>query len=155
MDDKTKIIGLVVILVLILAAAVVYFVFYDCPDCPTCKACSVCPTPDCPACPVLPTKYSPETQQQTFPIGTRRSFIPDGCNSSYSQLVLEATILPPLKGKYLAADGKCEEGDDTTDKKYCENKGGLVAQFVSGTEDQDGICAMTYGIGKSGQIYTF
>ena len=35
MDDKTKIIVLSVILVLILAAAV-YFVFYDKKDCPSC-----------------------------------------------------------------------------------------------------------------------
>jgi flagellar basal body-associated protein FliL len=48
MDDKTKIIVLSVILVLILAAAVVYFVFYDKKDCP-----------------ILPKKYFP-TQQNLF-----------------------------------------------------------------------------------------
>jgi hypothetical protein len=157
MDDKNKIIGLV-ILVLILVAAVVYFVFFDkkeckvcqdCPDCPTCKVCPVCPV-----CPALPTKYSPETSPQTFPIGgDRRSFIPDGCSTSYSQLVLQAQTPPSKKGKYLAAEGNCEYGDTGPVKNYCENNGGLVAQFVTGTQDQDGMCAKTFGIGKSGQIY--
>ena len=145
MDDKNKIIGLV-ILVLILVATVVYFVFYDKNECKVC--------PDCPVCPALPTKYSPETSPQTFPIGgDRRSFIPDGCSTSYSQLVLQAQTPPPKKGEYLAAEGKCEDGDTGPVKNYCENNGGLVAQFVTGTQDQDGMCAKTFGIGKSGQIY--
>ena len=152
MDDKNKIIGLV-ILVLILVAAVVYFVLFDkkeckvCPDCPTCKVCPVCPI-----CPTLPTKYLP-TPQQTFPIGTQRTIVPDNCISSYSQLVLESLQPPLKKEQYLAAESKCEPGDIGPVNNYCENNGGLVAQFVTGTQDQDGMCAKTFGIGKSGQIY--
>jgi hypothetical protein len=140
MNDKT---GLSLILVVILAAAIVYFVFYY-KKCPNCTS--------CPRCPTLPTKYLP-TPQQTFPIGTQRAIVPDNCISSYSQLVLESLQPPLKKGQYLAAEGKCEVGDISPVNNYCENNGGLVAQFVSGTQDQDEMCAKTFGIGKSGQIY--
>ena len=153
--DNIKII-LSLLLVLTIGCCIYLFVFppYKYPDCPTCPNCPACPPPDCPPpdCPKLPTKYLP-TPQQTFPIGTQISFIPDNCISSYSQLVLESLQPPLKKGQYLAAEGKCEAGDIGPVKNYCENNGGLVAQFVTGTQDQDGMCAKTFGIGKSGQIY--
>ena len=160
MDDKTKIIVLSVILVLILAAAVVYFVFYDKKDCPSCR---VCPPPYCPSCPVCPPPDCPKLPEK-YPSTSVKPFPPMGKGlaqligyNGYSQLYLEAALSPITNDEYLPdADNKCESGDTFhKETKTCSNKGGLVGQFVAGLDDEvSGIHAYTYVIGKSGQIYT-
>ena len=125
-------------------------------NCPDPKPCSVCPQA---ICPQLPKTY-PYSNTTNFPIGVDIKLAP--CKEdqhTYSQLLL-SSLSPPTADLYIpGGDDKnptCESGDilhNIQNKNVCQNKGGLVSSFLAGYDNDSSVCAHTYHIGKSGQIY--
>ena len=128
------------------------------PVCPDPKPCSICPQPVCPqpVCPQFPKTY-PYSNATNFPIGVDIKLAP--CKedqNTYSQLLL-SSLSPPTANSYIpGGDDKnptCESGDILQNNNVCQNKGGLVSSFLAGYDNDSSVCAHTYHIGKSGQIY--